>query len=149
MAGLSDGSENKLLNVIFNQTNWTAPTAIYMSLHTADPGDTGTNEHASSGGYARVDCTSSFPTATGTGGSISNDVQINFPTATADWTTVTHWGIWDASTSGNFLLGGSLTTPRTATTGTQEQVLVGALTITATWEAAVTLLFMDSFDHYT
>ena len=132
MAGLSDFAEVKLLNCLFNQTNWTAPSAIFLSLHTADPGDTGASELPSTGAYARVDVSASFPTASGSSGVLSNDAQINFPTATADWTTVTHWGLYDASSAGNFLCGGALTASRTITNGTQAQVAVGDLVVTAT-----------------
>lgn len=53
----------------------------------------------SGGGYARQSISFGAPS----GASISNDAQVLFPTATADWTGVTHCAIMDASTGGNCL----------------------------------------------
>ena len=41
MSEASDYVENQILNCYLNQTNITAPTAIYVGLHTADPTDAG------------------------------------------------------------------------------------------------------------
>lgn len=129
MAGFSNAVEQAILNCYFNQTNITAPTNIYMSLHSADPGETGVNE-LTGNGYARTECTSSFPANSG-GGSLANDVAITTAAATdSDWTEATHFGIWTASTSGTFIGGGQLSASKTVQVGDTATFAVGALTIT-------------------
>lgn len=129
--------KNQLLNW-FKDVDWPAsPTTVYVSLHTADPGGTGANEFTSgsSAAYARVAVT----TATGwsalsdnSGGRlIDNAANITFPTPTGNGQTATHWGIWDASSAGNFLWGGSLTQSFTWTTGDQKYFPVGDLDLVA------------------
>lgn len=80
--------------------------ATFISLHTADPGTTGTSE-VSGGTYARVAVT----WGTVTSGSVSSTAAavINVPAAT----TITHWGLWTASTGPTFYYGGTLTASET------------------------------------
>lgn len=127
----SDDLEAKILNHLFGISSWTAPTGIYASLHTADPGEDGSNE-VSGNGYARV--------STGIGGTnwtlsganvISNDNTVTFTGPTpSPWSAVTHFGLWDASTSGNFIGGGALTTSRTPVVDVDMSVAAGDLTAT-------------------
>lgn len=132
MAGLSDTQEVNLLNYIFNGTPMpTAPAARWMSLHTADPGDTGASEHPLSNAYGRVNVTGAFPDASGTSGQLANDTAFSFPTATPSaWTTVTHWGLWSAETGGNFLCGGALSAAISIVAGGQASALVGDFVVT-------------------
>jgi hypothetical protein len=55
--------------------------------------------------------------SSGTGGTTSNNSTITFPTATGSWGTVTHVGIFDAATSGNLLFWGALTSSEVVNTG--------------------------------
>lgn len=95
----------------------------YISLHTADPGTTGTSE--ATGGapaYARK-------LTTWTGGASDGSVpgsQVTFDVAAGTYT----WsGIWSAVTSGTFV--GGLPLSASAVLGAQGQVLVTP-TVTAT-----------------
>lgn len=120
--GLSNYVESKLVNWLFKQTAFgSAPTALYVALHSADPGDTGANELAATGSYARAqlnpDTDSSTNTnwnAAGTSGSaatMSNKLAVTFPTATANWNSgsaIQYFSIWDASSSGNCLFSGTI-----------------------------------------
>lgn len=118
MAGLSNYVEAKVLDCIFNQTTFTAPAAIYLSLHTADPGETGANEMPNAESYARVNVTNSFAAASG--GSLTSDVEVLLAEAGGDgWAAATHVGFWDSGThgAGNFLWGGALTASKTAGVG--------------------------------
>jgi len=124
MAQIGDFAENALLDAIFNTTSY-APAAIYMSLHTADPGDTGASE-VTGGSYARQNVTTSFAAASG--GSVSSNALIEWTNMPA--TTVTHIGVWDASTSGNFLWGGTLTASKTTNSGDTFQITSGNATFT-------------------
>jgi hypothetical protein len=104
----------------------TPPTSVYISLHTGDPAQTGANEvttTAGSGwvGYARQSVTtgtsgtgagSGFgaPAASGTLQQSQNGSTITFPASASNsgTVTVTYFGVWDALTSGNYLMGGAL-----------------------------------------
>lgn len=102
-------------------------TGRYVSLHTAAPSDAGNNE-VSGGAYVRKSATfvqsSSNPT------SASNNANVEFDTATANWGTVTHFGIWSASTGGTFYGAWALTASRTINTDDIGRFLANALVIT-------------------
>lgn len=100
MAGFSDYLENELLDHVLSVGAYSAPTP-YLALFTAAPSDAGGGTEVTGGSYARVDISSSFGAAAS--GASANTSPITFPTATASWGTVTHVGIYDASTSGNLL----------------------------------------------
>lgn len=72
----------------------------FVSLHTADPGTTGASELVG-GAYARV---ATNWTAAAAGETDGSTVTINVPAGN----TITHWGMWDAATNGNFKFGGTL-----------------------------------------
>lgn len=120
MPGLSAAYEDKLLDAIFKTTTFGLPANIFVSLHSADPGDTGTSE-ISGGSYARVQRSPDPDTATntswnakvdsGTARRITNNGAITFPTATANWnggSPLTHFGLWDALTGGTFIGSGPI-----------------------------------------
>jgi hypothetical protein len=75
----------------------------YISLHTGDPGSTGTLE-VTGGTYARVSTNWAAPASSAVTGS---SVTLNVPSGT----TITHWGLWSASSGGSFLYGGTLPAP--------------------------------------
>ena len=99
MAGFSDYLENEILDHIFGVGSYTAPS-IYVALYTSAPSDSGGGTEVSGNNYARV-LHSSWTTASG--GATSNSGAITFPTPSGVWGTVTHFGLFDASTSGNLL----------------------------------------------
>jgi hypothetical protein len=79
--------------------------AAYISFHTADPGSTGTSEVAG-GTYARVQTTWG---AAATAAKVGSQITANIPAAT----TITHWGLWTASSGGTFHYGGPLSASET------------------------------------
>ena len=82
MSGFTDATEAAVLDCYFNQTNITAPTAIYMALYSANPADAGSGGTELSGNnYSRVDVTASFSAASG--GALTNNVAVAFPVPTA------------------------------------------------------------------
>lgn len=127
MAGASDYLENELLDHILSVGSYTAPT-IYVGLYTAAPSDAGGGTEVSGGSYARVDASSAFGAASG--GSSANTGAITFPEATGSWGTVTHYGIFDASTSGNLLIWGALDASKAVASGDTVSFAIGDLTIT-------------------
>ena len=56
---------------------------------------------------------------------------VEFDPATGSWGSVSHWGIFDASSSGNLLFHGSFTSAKTIASGDILKVASGSLTITA------------------
>jgi|SRR5919109_3536417 hypothetical protein len=106
----------------------TRPTAWYVSLHTADPTDTGGSEVTSGqdSAYARQSVTLA---TTGTNGQVKNSTVANFPAAASGSSyTVTHFGVYDASTSGNLLVSGALDISKAVTAGTILSFAVNDLT---------------------
>lgn len=126
MGALSDYLENKLLDHVLRNVAYTSPTTIYVALFTSAPSDAGGGTEVSGGGYARQAVT--FSAASG--GATSNSADVTFPTATANWGTITHIGLFDASTGGNLLLWGALTTSKTISTGDVLKIPAGDLDIT-------------------
>lgn len=127
MAGFSTYLQQKVLDHVLGVASYTAPNP-YMALYTAAPSDAGGGTEVSGGSYARVDIVAAFSAASGT--AITNDVAIEFPTASAGWGTVTHFGILDASSSGNLLIWGALGTSKVVDDGDPASFAVGELTIT-------------------
>ncbi|HGY90389.1 MAG TPA: hypothetical protein ENK43_04355 [Planctomycetes bacterium] len=118
--------EDKVLDHVLGEglRNFTSPATLFISLHSADPGETGASE-LSGNGYARV--AANFAASSAGSSSISADVVFG-PAVTADWLQATHFGVYDASTAGNFLMGGALTTPQTIVVGATGTFSTGNLT---------------------
>lgn len=128
MGAMSDYLENKLIDWLFRGGAFTPPAGLYFALFTAAPTDAGGGTEVAGGGYARASLAPSASnwqdtsggtaaTSTGTSGTTKNAVQVNFPTATANWGTVTHVALFDAATGGNMLDWGALTTPQAINSG--------------------------------
>src|SRR5262245_34229377 len=101
----SDYLEDLIRKHLMRTGTWAKDTTRYVSLHTADPGDTGASE-VSGGSYARVQRDASdanWSAGTGTDGTTDNVATITFPTPSANWGVATHLGLWDAASAGNFL----------------------------------------------
>ena len=121
MVGLSSKGETAVLTPL--------TTTAYVSLHTADPTDTGINE-VTGGAYARQGPVT-FANAGNNPTVASNSAIVTFPAATATGGTITHFGVWDAVTTGNFRGSGALTTAKAVNNGDTARFAAGALTITA------------------
>jgi hypothetical protein len=118
----SNSWENDLLRLLFNATaianiadNAAASplTNLYVSLHTADPGEAGdqtTNEVAYTS-YARVPVARSGSGFTVTNNSVSPAANIDFPAGTGGSGTATHFGIGTAASGAGKLLYSGTVTP--------------------------------------
>jgi len=113
MSALSDHSENLLLNWLMTSGSATRPTAWYLALFTAAPNDAGGGTEVSTGGYGRQ--TIAFNTASS--GTTSNSADVSFTASGANYGTVTHIGIFDASSGGNLLWHGAMTASKTVEDG--------------------------------
>lgn len=117
--GLSSGGEAAVLNGLL--------TGAYISLHTADPGNTGASEVAG-GTYARM--AYGAYTITGDNPSVaSNDNPIEYSQATTAWGLITHFGVWSASVAGTFKGGEALDLAKNIAIDDVFRFLAGQLTI--------------------
>ena len=132
----SDYLEDKIRTHLMRTGTWAKDTARWFSLHTADPGDTGANE-VTGGSYARVQrdaADANWTAGTATDGTTQNVAAITFPSPTGLWgNPVSHVGMWDASSGGNFLGGGPLATPKNVNNGdAAPSFAINALSVVAT-----------------
>jgi hypothetical protein len=125
----TDAFENDLLLLIFNNTdianigdaaglqNSATAGSLYVSLHTADPGESGTQSTSeiSYTGYARVAVARSGAGWTVTGNSVSPAANVDFGEMTAGTGgTVTHFGVGVSSSGANRLLYSGTVAPNIA-----------------------------------
>lgn len=134
MSAMSDYLEGQIRAHIFRTASFTKPAALHVALFTAAPSDAGGGTEVSGGAYARVQrdpLDANWTAPDTTGGLTDNAAALTFPTPTANWGVVTHFGIFDAATAGNLLVHGALTTAKTVNNGDPApSFAVGALDIT-------------------
>lgn len=136
--------ETALLNLIFANTDAanvgdatglrgsSTAGSYYISLHTADPGETGnqSTSEATYTSYARVAVVRSGSGWTVSGNNASNAAVITFPACTGGTNTITHFGIGSASSStGNLFFKGALTASLAVSTGITPSFAIGDLDI--------------------
>lgn len=126
MAEMSNYLENALINATLRNTSYTSPTTVYVGLYTTDPGEGNTGTEVSGGSYARTSVTFGAPS----NGVSTNSAAVTFPTATGTWGTVTHIGILDASTSGNLLYYTPLDASKSIASGDVFTISAGNLSVT-------------------
>jgi len=130
MSAASDFLENKLLDHVLTSTSYSSPNAtLYLALFTSDGGlennTSGSQTEISGGSYVRK----AIAFSTASGGSSSNNATVTFDAATANWGTISHVAVMDASSAGNVLFWGAVTTSKTIESGDTFQVSSGNLTI--------------------
>lgn len=136
-----DTFENDLLKLIFNATAIaniadnaaTSPlTNLFVSLHTADPGETGTQttSEATYTSYARVSVARTSGGWTVTGNSVSPAANIDFPAATGGTNTITHWAVGVASSGATKVLYKGTVTPNISVSSGVTPRLTTASTVT-------------------
>jgi hypothetical protein len=138
----TDVLENGILSLLFENANYanvgdatglrgsTTAGVFYISLHTADPGETGTQTTSESAytNYARISVARSTAGWTVTAGVADNDAAITFASCGATGSTITNVGIGsDASGTGNLFLTG--TASLVVSSGITPQFAAGALDI--------------------
>lgn len=120
---LTNYLENKLIDHFLGTTAYANAAVVYVGLFTVTPGEAGGGTEVSGGSYARQ--SASFSAAVN--GSAANNINVDFTNMPAANTVSI--GIFDAVTSGNMLLYGSLTTPKTTDAGDTLRIASGSLTI--------------------
>jgi len=137
----SNAFENSLLKLIFNATAIanladnaaSSPlTSLYVSLHTADPGEAGdqSTSEATYTGYARVAVLRTSGGWTVTNNSVSPVANIDFANCTAGTNTITYFGVGTASTGAGVLYYSGTVTPSISVSSGVTPRLTTASTIT-------------------
>lgn len=132
-----DTFENDLLKLLFNATAIgnladnaaTSPlTNLYLSLHTADPGEAGnqTTNETSYGAYARQAVPRTSSGFTVSGSSVTLTSAVSFPACTSGTATITHFAIGTASSgTGKILYSGTVSPNISVSSGITPQLTVG------------------------
>ena len=128
MSAMSDYLENKVLDHVLSTSAFAMPSAVYLGLATASFNDDASGTELTGNNYSRV---GDIPFDAASGGVADNTNNIEFAAATGSWGTVTSWALFDASTGGNMLIHGSLTTSKTISTGDILRISAGDLDVTA------------------
>lgn len=127
MSAMSDYLENEILDHILATGAYTAPSAVYVGLSTGSFADDNSGTELTGNNYSRVAATFSAAAS----GTTSNSAAIEFAAATGSWGTVSHFGIFDASSGGNLLIHGAFTTGKAIGSGDILKIAAGDLDITA------------------
>ena len=117
--------EELALTWMFTTSSATRPTAWYLSLHDGAAGETGANEvdTGTDADYVRKAITFADPVAGS--GQVLSDIQASWAAAAgASNYTIVDVCIWDALSSGNCLMTGTLVVPF-------DQVAAGVFTLAA------------------
>lgn len=107
---VSNYAELKVLDHLTGRAAWTAPSAVYLKLHTGTPGEDGTTNAATEATRKAV----TFSAAAS--GSIASNATVTW-TNVSTTETYSHWSLWDASTAGNCLWYGALSSSAAVTAG--------------------------------
>jgi hypothetical protein len=122
---LSDYAEKACLDWLMGGATPTRPSARYLALFTAAPGETGGGTEMSGGGYARQAVTCDA-TALGAG-TCSNSNALTFTISGVDPLPFTHGAIYDAVSGGNELWYGPLTAQKDLGDGDSIVFAIGEL----------------------
>jgi len=140
--GKSDTWENGLLLLLLENEAFTgvgdaggllpsaAPGSLYISLHTADPGEAGdqTTSEATYTGYARKAVARTAGAWTTAAGASENTAAVTFAPCTAGSNTITFFGIGTASSgAGKLLYSGALTASLAVSAGITPEFAAGNL----------------------
>jgi hypothetical protein len=110
---ITNYAENKLLDTLRNTSF--AVSGTWIKLHTGDPGEDATANAATNTSRQSV----SFSAASG--GSLVSSATVTW-TSVSTTETYTHFSLWDASTAGNPLWKGPLSSSAAVTAGDTFQI---------------------------
>lgn len=140
----TNSCENGLLLLLFNNTdfanigdagglqNSASAGSLYVSLHTGDPGEGGSQTTSESAytNYARVAVARSGAGWTVSGSNVSNTAAVTFPACGVTGSTITHFGIGtDSAGAGTLLFKG--TCSLAVSSGITPSFAIGALDVDA------------------
>lgn len=114
---------NVVLNAALVQTSFVPPPVIYVALFTVSPVPSGGGTEVAGSGYGRQTAIFSLSSAAIT----SSTTDVIFPIATGPWGTIVAFALFDASSGGNMLYFGNLSTSRTILASDQVKFPAGQL----------------------
>ena len=128
---MSDYLRNKLVDSLLRGQAFTPAATVYVALLTTAATHSSSGTEVTGGAYARGGLASSLADWAGTQAvastavssgtaaacSTSNNGAITFPAPTAAWGSIVGFALFDASTGGNLLFYGPLTTAKTVNSG--------------------------------
>lgn len=139
MSSFTEALERAVLNLVWGGASYTPADPIYVGLSTTtiDNDGTGITEPDAGDGYARVAVDNDddeWPDATSGGpAEKSNASEIEFPDATGDWGTVTHFFFSTSSSSvaaADIIAFAELDNPRTIEDTDKASFAANGITIT-------------------
>ena len=137
MGSKSDYLEKALLDGVLGGSAFSLPATVYLALFTTDPTDVAASGTEATGtGYQRLAITNNatnWPAASGTTATKSNGTVLTMATAGGDWSSgsnMAYWALFDASSGGNKLYYGAITTPKPVLNGDTPSFAIGAISIT-------------------
>ena len=128
----------QVLNWVKGSSFPTALANVYVSLHSSDPGTAGTsgdvtNTITNSSNRTSISSSalSTVAGASGGGFEVTNTGVVQLTTSANNVTpiNVTHFGVWDAASGGNFLASGQLTSAVDVEVGDTVQFNINAMAV--------------------
>lgn len=121
MAGISTYLSDKYLDCLVNASGFNV-AAVYIQLHTGDPGSAGTSNVAGNSTRKSV----AFAAASAESKASNADITwTSVPTTE----TYAYVSLWDASSSGNYLWSDALTASKSVNSGDTFTISSGSLTV--------------------
>lgn len=120
MPGLSEATANSIIDALLRSVTWSEPAAIWIKLHTGNPGSAGTSNAATE--TTRKQAT--FGAASF--GYAANTADLNWINVAAT-ETYSYWTGWDASTGGNFIMSDQFGSAIAVNAGQDFSILIGDL----------------------
>lgn len=131
MANTTNTTLPRILDSQFGGAATVSVATHYWALFTVAPTSSGGGTEVSTGSYARVAVTNNSTNYPNTSGNVkSNGTAIVWPTSTGAWGNIVAWGIYDASSAGNLLFWGNLTSSQNMNSGDAFQFAIGQWTAT-------------------
>lgn len=127
--GLSATVANDITGALVNAGTYTGPSALWVKLHTGDPGAAGTSNPATN--TTREQAT--FGTPSGGVAATTGDVTWSVVPASETYSYVS---VWDASSGGNFVGSAELAAAISVTSGQSFDIPAGNLAVNLTQVAA-------------
>lgn len=142
----SNTLETGWLNLFFKNTDFTlvgdagglrgsaVAGSLYLSLHTADPGETGDQTTSETGytSYVRLAVARDGTNWTVAGNQVSNALDLLFAACTGSSSTITHIGIGTSSVgAGKLCYSGALSASLAVSNGITPRAVAGAIQATA------------------
>lgn len=127
--GLASGVANSILDSLCRNVSWTPPAALFIKLHTGDPGAAGAGNAAGNTTRTAATCSAA------SGGAITNSADVAW-TSVSTAETYSHVSFWSASVAGTFLGSDDLAVSRTVAVGDNFTIAAGDLDLALTPIAA-------------